>query len=397
MFKIIHTSDWHLGQTFHQYDRTEEFRFFLDQLYDIISEEKPDALCISGDIFDSMAPGLASQRLWATALERLSSLDNEMDIIAIAGNHDSGSKLEVYSHIFKDNIHIIGKKPEILKLKSKDGDEAVVCAVPYIPGSFYRNYLSEEERNNEDDSMKTFFRSIAAKAEKLRLSEDIPLILLAHTAVTGSDFRGQDEYKFNFNDVNVIGKDFDYVALGHIHLPQTIREGISTVRYCGAPMAMGFDEDYPHSVTVATFHNGVTELRQAGLKEFRLPITLFKEDPLKAPDVKKFLRKYKPRKKQYLRIYYHDDGNFTVEHRLLLESAFADNEEVKLCLILPVIPSETDPMIRDIKEKELIPDNISMFDPLDIARRYFIQKKNVEMPEHLVCLLKSAIYEDSQD
>ena len=397
MIKLLHTSDWHLGHTFHQYGREDEFEHFLSQLYEIVEREKPDVLCISGDIFDTMSPTLGSQRLWVSALENISRIAPGMPIVAIAGNHDSGSKLGVYSSILKDYIHIVGREPAYLTLKGSDGSEAVVCAVPYIPGAFYRNYLEMAGEETGEEPMRAFFAKVSAEAGLRKGDPDSPVILMAHTAVTGADFKGQDEYKFVFNDVEVLGTGYDYVALGHIHYPQTVREEESVVRYCGAPLAMGFDESYPHSVSIVTFGGGDAEVRTVELDELRKPVTLRRESPLEAGEVETFIRDYHAATLQYLRLYYLDDGNFTMEHRRRLEAAFADRDDVRLCLLVPVSPADQEEVVREIRDREITPDNIMSFDPLDIARRCFAKKRNIDMPEKLVEMLKSVIYEDTED
>ena len=92
--KVIHTSDWHIGQTLHQFSRDEEHKYFFNQLKDIILEEKPDALIVSGDIFHSATPTVVSQRLYYHTLVELSQLYDDLQIIVTAGNHDSPSRLE---------------------------------------------------------------------------------------------------------------------------------------------------------------------------------------------------------------------------------------------------------------------------------------------------------------
>ena len=96
--KIIHTSDWHIGQTLYQYSREEEHEFFFEQLKSIIINEKPDALVVSGDIFHSATPTVISQRLYYHTLVELSRLYEDLQIIVVAGNHDSPSRLDPTSH-----------------------------------------------------------------------------------------------------------------------------------------------------------------------------------------------------------------------------------------------------------------------------------------------------------
>ena len=107
--KIIHTSDWHIGQTLHQYQRDDEHRFFFNQLKNIILEVKPDALIVSGDIFHSATPTVVSQRIYYHALVELSQLLDDFQIIVTAGNHDSPSRIEAPRELWEAfNVTVVG-------------------------------------------------------------------------------------------------------------------------------------------------------------------------------------------------------------------------------------------------------------------------------------------------
>ena len=107
--KIIHTSDWHIGQIFYEYDRDGEHLAFLERLREIIVSEKPDALLISGDIFDSAMPSAQSQRLYTDAILRLKSACPDMTVVVTAGNHDSGTRLETVRNLWdKSGVKVIG-------------------------------------------------------------------------------------------------------------------------------------------------------------------------------------------------------------------------------------------------------------------------------------------------
>ena len=101
MFRFIHTSDWHLGQNFYGYDRSEEQRDFLRQLADIVREQEPDALLVSGDIFHTAAPSSAAVSLYVNAMIDIHEACPGMSIIVIAGNHDSAARLESDSRLWK--------------------------------------------------------------------------------------------------------------------------------------------------------------------------------------------------------------------------------------------------------------------------------------------------------
>ena len=107
--KIIHTSDWHLGQSFYGMERTEEHLAFLSQLCDTVKVERPDALIISGDIYDSVAPSLTAQRLYNKMMLELHGTLPEMKIVVTAGNHDSSSRLELHSDLWDAfDVKIVG-------------------------------------------------------------------------------------------------------------------------------------------------------------------------------------------------------------------------------------------------------------------------------------------------
>ena len=109
MFKFIHTSDWHLGQNFYGYDRSEEHRDFLRQLAEIVHTHQPDALLVSGDIFNIAAPSNAAVNLYVEGMLDIHDACPEMAIIVIAGNHDSASRLDCDKLLWERNgINVLG-------------------------------------------------------------------------------------------------------------------------------------------------------------------------------------------------------------------------------------------------------------------------------------------------
>ena len=97
--KILHTSDWHLGHTLYNYDRTAEQQSFLRQLTRIVTEEQPDAMVVSGDIYHYSSPAAATQKMYTDAMLNIHQACPEMTIVVTAGNHDSSSKLEIDSSL----------------------------------------------------------------------------------------------------------------------------------------------------------------------------------------------------------------------------------------------------------------------------------------------------------
>ena len=133
--KILHTGDWHLGHTIYDYERDREQAEMLESVVEIAGREQPDLMLICGDIFDTSQPSAQSQRLWADTLVALRKTAPDMDIVAIAGNHDSPSRLEAYHAPLKQlGVVILGRigrnsPPDdfILEYPGK----CFVAAVPY--------------------------------------------------------------------------------------------------------------------------------------------------------------------------------------------------------------------------------------------------------------------------
>ena len=101
--KFIHTADWHLGNTFHGHDRSEEHHHFLKHLLDLISTRRPDALIVAGDIFDTPNPSARAEAMLYDFLLEATSRVQGLQIVLIAGNHDSGSRLEAPAALLKSH------------------------------------------------------------------------------------------------------------------------------------------------------------------------------------------------------------------------------------------------------------------------------------------------------
>lgn len=243
MVKILHTSDWHMGHTLYNYDRTEEQVSMLQQIADIVQEHKPDLFLLSGDVYHTAQPSAAVQTLFTNALMEIHDANPSMVIVMTAGNHDSGAKHDIFKIPWKAlNVHTFGNI-DVSKLEDlivEIPGKASVIAVPYIhqrnlPKGFYQNLLDKAIEN--DDAQ-------------------LPIIMMAHTTVKGCDYSGHDnasEYtvgSIDSYDLEDMGTGYDYLALGHIHHAQFVRGGNRRVRYSGAPIPISFDENYPHSVSI---------------------------------------------------------------------------------------------------------------------------------------------------
>lgn len=239
--KILHCSDLHFGQTFFGYDRSDEHRHLLDFIADTVASEKPDILIIAGDIFDGPQPSASLQRLTVEGMLRIKNANPDMRLIAIAGNHDSGAGHEAHKALWSavgcDMIGSIHKNADIKDYIIKISNVGSICALPF-----------SSPRNMPDN----VFRRLYEAADEVT-DEHLPIILTAHLTVSDCDFSGHD---ISIGGVDAVNADalldeFDYVALGHIHRPQTLTSA-RRVRYSGAPVAVSFDERYPHSISLVT-------------------------------------------------------------------------------------------------------------------------------------------------
>lgn len=257
--KILHTSDWHIGQTFMSWDRLPEQRKTLSDIARIISEEHPDALLVSGDIFDTSTPSAAAQTMLSEALvEMREAGGRDMLMILTAGNHDSPSRHEAHAPLMtRLGIETIGS----LHGGSAGDPEEMADAVTFtIEGKGHILALPFAHTRNLPDN---FFPLAIAHARNSH-DDALPLVVMAHLSVASADTTGHSNAsEMTVGGIDCVGLDtlgsgYDYMALGHIHRHQTMHGGNgTTARYCGTPLAVSFDEAYEHSVSIVEIkHRG---------------------------------------------------------------------------------------------------------------------------------------------
>lgn len=260
---ILHTSDWHLGRRLYGRMRYEEFEAFLSWLQETISAQKVDVLIVAGDIFDTMTPSNRAQALYYEFLGKVSKLCCE-HIVIVAGNHDSPTFLDAPSKVLKFlNVHVIGTacddlNDEVLVLDAVDGTpHCIIAAVPYLRDRDVRGSHAGESADSKDTNVikgiRAHYDEVAsiAKARQEHLSDahqrHIPIIATGHLFAAGSktteDDGVRDLYVGSLGQISadMFDDGFDYVALGHLHVPQRVG-GCEHIRYSGSPIAMGFGE-----------------------------------------------------------------------------------------------------------------------------------------------------------
>jgi DNA repair protein SbcD/Mre11 len=261
--RFLHTSDWHLGQTLHGFDRFHEHQCFLDWLLASIASEQADALLIAGDVYDNANPSAASQKQLYRFLRRARSATPHLNIILIAGNHDSPGRLEapgplleehgiaVVGNVARDADGAIAPEQLVLPLRRRDGAIAAWClAIPFLrPGDVPR----------VEDCADAYAAGIALlyrQALEVALARREPgqaIIALGHCHMSGGAQSADSERRIVIGGsealpASIFGPDIAYAALGHLHLAQAVgRE--RHVRYCGSPLPLSFSEvNYRHQV-----------------------------------------------------------------------------------------------------------------------------------------------------
>lgn len=259
--KILHTADWHLGQSLYGYDRLDEQRQFLRQLRDVVADERPDTMIVAGDVYDISMPSSAAQRAFADGMLAIHAAAPQMVVVVVAGNHDSASRLEIYRNLWQShNVHVIGSLRRLADGSADYGSHIVEVGgkglIAAVPNCYPHNFPPAE-----GDRQKAFFSGLedavaAANAGRL------PTALVAHLAVRGCDLTGHRRMQndplgtVDYVDLASLGMGYDYVALGHIHHPQTLKGSDGRAAYSGSPLAVGFDERYAHSVTIVDVERG---------------------------------------------------------------------------------------------------------------------------------------------
>ena len=256
--RILHTSDWHLGRMLYsKKDRQEEHTSFLNWLLDTIQENKIELLIIAGDIFDTASPSITSQKIYYDFLIKVKNTGCE-NVIVVGGNHDSPSFLNASKDVLAAiNVSVIGNASEniadeIVVIKNGNNEPAViVCGVPFLRERDIsrftdgENYTDRSKRIN--GSIKKHYEEIASLAVGMsdELGYKIPIVATGHLTVAGGKRNDDDGVRETYiGNIEAVGIDifpetFDYVALGHIHIPTELENHI---RYCGSPIPMGFGE-----------------------------------------------------------------------------------------------------------------------------------------------------------
>ncbi len=246
--KLLHLSDLHIGKRVNEFSMLEDQKYILQQIIEIADIEQVDGLILAGDIYDKPVPPTEAVQIFDQFLTKLAQRNRK--IFIISGNHDSaeriafGAKLMnskgVYvSPVYNGNIEPIALKDEY--------GEIFIYLLPFIKPAVIHHVFPQEDCESYEDAARIAISHMKVNTEKRN-------ILVAHQLVTGADRCDSEEILIGgLDNINsCVFETFDYVALGHIHSPQSITK--ETIRYCGTPLKYSFSEaGQKKSVTVLEF------------------------------------------------------------------------------------------------------------------------------------------------
>lgn len=401
MIRILHTADWHLGQTFFGYDRVEEHTHFLQWLVRELKENKIDVLLIAGDIFDVSNPSAASQHMFYRFIRQVTEENPKLQLVVVAGNHDSAARLEAPLPLLQEMrteikgiVHKQNGKIDyehlLVELKNAAGEvEALCLAVPFLRQGDYP--VVETEGNPYAEGVKELYARLLKYALKKR-TDGQALVAVGHLLATGSEIAEKDH-----SERIIIGglesvspesfpEQIVYTALGHIHKAQRV-SGRENIRYAGSPLPMSFAEKhYHHGVVKVTLDEGwaveIEKLEYTPLvRLLSIPATeaaapdevldelrgleLPEDEPMPYLEVKVKLSEPEPMLRQQ------------VEEIL-------EGKPVRLARIVSFYRQAAEGSV----EEEVLTAGLQEMNPLQIVKATFENSYQTEMPEELVNLFQ---------
>ncbi|WJG10537.1 exonuclease subunit SbcD [Aliiglaciecola sp. LCG003] len=253
--KILHTSDWHLGQSFFTKSRKEEHQAFINWLLELVDRQQIDAVIIAGDVFDTGTPPSYAREMYNQFVVDLQQLN--CVLVVLGGNHDSVSTLNESKQILAClNTFVVAStgvsvEEQVFVIPDKTGQpSAILCAVPFIRA---RDVLQSssgetglEKRQALGEAIQQHYQTLyqVAITKKQQSGLDLPIIATGHLTALGvsQSESVRDIYIGSLDGFAADGfPPADYIALGHIHRPQIVAKS-EHIRYCGSPIPLSFDE-----------------------------------------------------------------------------------------------------------------------------------------------------------
>lgn len=407
--KILHTTDWHIGQTFYDYDRNYEHQQFFNYLIDKVKELDIDVLLMSGDVFDVANPSAHAQKMYYRFLRDVCKSQPDLQIIVIAGNHDSASRLEAPAPLLEEfNISIIGlvqrkddRSIDLDKLmvplfNRKKERKAWCMAVPFLRQGDYP-FVPDARQPYTEGVVALYqqaYQYVLAKKE-----EGEAIVALGHLHARDAKQSLDDRSErliiggVELIPVTAFDEAIAYTALGHIHKAQRVG-GRDYVRYAGSPLPMSFSEvNYKHQlIYVEVEGEKATRIESVEIPKV-VELLRIPAQPQPLEEVLVALGELPEKNEELL----HKAPYLEV--RVLLNEpqpslkhtvqTALENKHVRLAKIdmkYPDAPESEEATIKTF-------DDLNALQPLDILSKAYQSRYNASLPEELVALFNEAVQE----
>ena len=240
--RFIHLGDLHLGKNVNEFSMIKDQEYILNKVVSIIEDKKLDAVVIAGDIYDRSVPSEEAVKLYNDFLKAVVS--KGANVFVISGNHDSDVRTDFGSWMMEEcGVYVSGVYDGSVKSVTVEDEYGEVCfhLLPYIKAPYVRNFYPDADITSYDSALRV-------AVSKCEVDKDKRNVILAHQFIAGKssgpEFAGSENDALNVGTIECAGydifDDFDYVALGHIHSPQSI--GRDTVRYAGSPLKYSLED-----------------------------------------------------------------------------------------------------------------------------------------------------------
>jgi exonuclease SbcD len=260
--RILHTADWHLGKTLEGRSRLPEQAQFMDELCELVEQEKIDIVLMAGDVYDTVNPPAEAEELFYDGITRLADYGRRK-VVCIAGNHDHPERLAASTPLAeKQGIYLLGL-PDPRKMLTIDvpscNQQTKIFAFPYPSESRLKEVLSDHIA--EEAMREAYDRRIAKifQEQAMFFQPDTVNIAMSHLFVQGGS-TSDSEREIQVGGAYTVSPESlpslaQYVALGHLHRPQNVKHASTLARYSGSPLAYSFSEaGQTKSVTLLEIH-----------------------------------------------------------------------------------------------------------------------------------------------
>lgn len=402
IMKFIHTADWHLGNTFHGHSRTDEHQHFLQWLLQTLQERQPDALLVTGDVFDTPNPSAEAENLFFDFLHHATEAVEGLQIVVVAGNHDSGGRLDAPDALLKERgVYVRGLvrrtdsgapdyDEHILPLSTRTDPEAriVVFALPFLRSNDYAAGTSMQE------ALRAYIDNMYKQLRKSAF-KGLPVVVCAHFYAQGAEVNevehserlvvgGQD-----LVEADVVSRGASYVALGHIHKAQQVDD---VTWYAGSVLPMSFAEKfYQHGVNeVEISDEGDASVSQIPYAPLRTLISIPGRGAALAGEVLDALATLPKRKKD-------DDGSDWPYLEIRVRET--QPEPGLLRDVTAALQDRAVRFCRMVREREVQPadkvqarnlQELQSITPDDLLRRVFRSRYGEELPDEMATRFQQA-------